>query len=130
MFIGPPNIEYPTYSPTIKHDYFTIQPNTDTFITFSLEHNTVLAKRGIFQPREYCSETLTLEDSVTCYKKCYLQKMNVKRLVRLEFRKSSNINHQSSAQRQVQKAFHSSAHHELGMSRNVASFLNLSLSRR
>ena len=81
VFIGPPNIEYPTYSPTIKHDYFTIQPYTDTFITFSLEHNTILAKRGFFQPKQYCSETVTLEDSVTCYKKCYLQKSNVIRWI-------------------------------------------------
>ena len=77
VFIGPPNIEYPTYSPTIKHDYFNIQPNTETFITFSIEHHTILAKRGFFQPKEYCSETVTLEESVNCYKKCYLQKSNV-----------------------------------------------------
>ena len=49
VFIGPPNIEYPTYSPTIKHDFFTLQPNTETFITFALEHETVFNPNNIVQ---------------------------------------------------------------------------------
>ena len=77
VFIGPPNIEYPTYSPTIKHDFFTLQPNTETFITFALEHETVLPKRGLFQPKQYCSEDISMEESVSCYKKCFLDRLKI-----------------------------------------------------
>ena len=77
VFIGPPNLEYPTYSSTIKHDYLTLQPFTETFVTFALEHETLLKKRGLFQFKKYCSEDIILEESVTCYKRCYLEKINV-----------------------------------------------------
>ena len=77
VLIGPPNLESPTYSPTIKHDFFTLQPDTETFITFALEHETRLPKRGLFQPKQYCSEDISMEDSVACYKKCYLKRLKV-----------------------------------------------------
>ena len=78
MFMGPPNLEYPTYSPSIKHDFVLLNPNSQTFINFAVEHRSILSKRGIFQTRQYCSEKLTLNESVACYKKCYLSNLNVK----------------------------------------------------
>ena len=77
VFIGPPNLESPTYSPTIKHDFFTLQPDTETFITFALEHETVLPRRGLFQSKQYCSEDISMEDSIVCYKKCYVERLKV-----------------------------------------------------
>ena len=51
-----------------------LKPRTDTFVVFSLEHNTILAKHGIFQNKQYCDEDTRNADSVNCYKKCLLDK--------------------------------------------------------
>ena len=60
-----------------SHEMIQLKPRTDTFVVFSLEHNTILAKHGIFQNKQYCNEDATNTDSVNCYKKCLLDKNDV-----------------------------------------------------
>ena len=57
-----------------SHEMIQLKPRTDTFVVFSLEHNTILAKHGIFQNKQYCDEDAKNADSVNCYKKCLLDK--------------------------------------------------------
>ena len=96
IYLGPPGVEYPTHSPSIKHEPYLLQPYTSTFMTFSLEYEDRLQFRGIFNPREYCDKEASFNDSIVCYKKCFLQEMKVssKYVINLERVKKSNFSFQ------------------------------------
>ena len=61
VYLGHPKLQYPTYSPSITHEQFRLESKTESFITFSLEQETVLKHRGIFQSRKYCVEKTNQE---------------------------------------------------------------------
>ena len=76
VYLGHPKLQYPTYSPSITHEQFRLESKTESFITFSLEQETVLKHRGIFQSRKYCVEK-TNQEAVNCYKDCFLKSLKV-----------------------------------------------------
>ena len=76
VYLGHPKLQYPTYSPSITHEQFRLESKTESFITFSLEQETVLKHRGIYQSRKYCVERNN-QEAVKCYKECFLQSLKV-----------------------------------------------------
>ena len=76
VYLGHPKLQYPTYSPSIIQEQFRLESNTESFITFSLEQETVLKYRGIFQNRKYCVEK-TSQEAVKCYKECFIKSLKV-----------------------------------------------------
>ena len=78
VYIGYNSVPYPTYSMSISHEMIQLKPRTETFVVFSIEHNTILSKHGIFQSKQYCDEGASNADSVMCYKKCLLDKNDPK----------------------------------------------------
>ena len=72
VYAGYYGVPYPTYSISISHERFTLKPKTDNFISFAVEKDTILNKRGLFYNKQYCSLDASYTDSITCYKKCLL----------------------------------------------------------
>ena len=73
VYAGYYGVPHPTFSLSISHERFTLQPKTETFITFDEERDTILSKRGWFYNTEYCSNDASYADSIRCYKKCLLE---------------------------------------------------------
>ena len=72
VYIGYNGVPHPTYSMSISHEMIQLKPRTETFVVFSVEHNTVLSKHGWFENKQYCSDEASNADSIACYKKCLL----------------------------------------------------------
>jgi len=75
--MGPPKLEYPTHSPSLKQEQFLLQANTETFMTFSIEKETFQKKRGLFQSKIYCEDDIQNYEAVNCYKKCFIRSLQV-----------------------------------------------------
>ena len=75
--MGPPKLEYPTHSPSLKLEQFLLQANTETFMTFSIEKETFQKKRGLFQSKIYCEDDIQNYEAVNCYKKCFIETLEV-----------------------------------------------------
>ena len=75
--MGPPKLEYPTHSPSLKLEQFLLQANTETFMTFSIEKETFQKKRGLFQSKIYCEDNIQNYEAVNCYKKCFIRSLQV-----------------------------------------------------
>ena len=80
VYLGPSGVEFPTYSPSIKHEPYLLQPYTSTFMTFSLENEERNQYRGIFNRRKYCNKEGSFNESIVCYKKCFLKEMEVRKI--------------------------------------------------
>ena len=76
VYLGLNGLEYPTYSDLGTHDMFILQPKTDTFVSFSIEHDIDLKNRGYFEGTNYCSDE-DIFSTVNCTKKCFLNHLNV-----------------------------------------------------
>ena len=70
-------LEYPTYSLNIKHEMFTLQPNTETFISVSTKTVETIPKRGLIEDKRYCLDNTNLTEAVKCYKRCFLSMYEV-----------------------------------------------------
>ena len=77
VYLGPPGVEFPTFSPSIKHEPYLLQPYTSTFMTFSLENEERKDYRGMFNTRKYCNDKGSFKESIVCYKNCFLKEMEV-----------------------------------------------------
>ena len=77
MFTGYHGLEYPTYSPSLTHEIYSLNPDTETFITFRKERDIILSKRGDFQSEIYCKD-YEYHDAISCYKNCFLDESKVK----------------------------------------------------
>ena len=75
--MGPPKLEYPTHSPSLKQEQFLLQANTETFMTFSIEKETFQKKRGLFQSKIYCEDDIQSYEAVKCYKNCFIKTLQV-----------------------------------------------------
>ena len=49
VYLGISGLYHPTHSAEVSLDSFTLQPNTETFITFTGERAVTLPRRGYFQ---------------------------------------------------------------------------------
>ena len=76
VYLGYHGLEYPTFSDLGTHERFLLRPRTETFISFSLTHDTTLPYRGYFQQKKYCSEG-DMYETIACTKKCFLDQNNV-----------------------------------------------------
>ena len=76
-YMGPPKLEYPTHSPSLKQEQFLLQANTETFMTFSIEKETFQKKRGLFQSKIYCEDDIQNYEAVKCYKRCFIKTLQV-----------------------------------------------------
>ena len=76
VYPGYHGLEYPTFSNLPTHKRFLLRPRTETFISFSLTHETALPYRGYFQQKKFCSEGDIFE-TIACNKKCFLDQHKV-----------------------------------------------------
>jgi len=76
VYLGLNGLEYPTYSDLGTHDMFILQPKTDTFVSFSVEHDMDLIYRGYFDGTKYCIHE-DIFSTIECKKKCFLNHLNV-----------------------------------------------------
>ena len=76
VYLGYHGLEYPTFSDLGTHERFLLRPRTETFISFSLTHDTTLPYRGYFQQKKFCSEG-DMYETIACIKKCFLDQNNV-----------------------------------------------------
>ena len=76
VYLGLNGLEYPTYSDLGTHDMFILQPNSDTFVSFSVEQDMDLIHRGYFDGTKYCIHK-DIFSTIECKKKCFLKHLNV-----------------------------------------------------
>ena len=76
VYPGYHGLEYPTFSNLGTHKRFILRPRTETFISFSLTHETALPYRGYFQYEKFCSEG-DIYETIACHKKCFLDQYKV-----------------------------------------------------
>ena len=79
LFLGSPGYSFPTFSPTISMSQVTLKKNTNTYISFKAEKNVNLAKWGYFDTNLHCKEDSKISDTISCFKKCYVEKLKVYR---------------------------------------------------
>ena len=77
LFLGSPGYSFPTFSPTISMSQITLKKNTNTYISFKAEKSVILPKRGYFDTELHCMENTNISDTISCFKKCYVEKLEV-----------------------------------------------------
>ena len=77
LYLGSPGYSFPSYSPNINMNEFTLKKKTSSYISFKPEKYVRLARRGYFDTKEHCTENIELSDTITCFKKCFLAKLEV-----------------------------------------------------
>ena len=77
LYLGSPGYSFPAYSDNINMKEFTLKKNTSSYISFKPEKYVRLARRGYFDNKDYCTENIKLSDTITCFKKCFLAKLEV-----------------------------------------------------
>ena len=56
----------------------TLKKNTNTFISFTAKKYVSLAKRGYFDTEDHCMENIEISDTISCFKKCYIERAKVR----------------------------------------------------
>jgi hypothetical protein len=77
LYLGSPGYSFPSFSPTTKMNEFTLKKNTSSYISFKREKYVRLARRGYFDTEDHCTENIQLSDTITCFKKCFLDRLQV-----------------------------------------------------
>ena len=89
VFLAVPPLFAPTHSSTISLESVTLQPNTNTFISFEPQKYEFLKYRGYFNSKQYCQDDIEFTDTVACVKRCMLR--NIKVEVKNDFSLNYNI---------------------------------------
>ena len=79
VFLAVAPMSAPTHSATISLESVTLQPNTNTFITFEPEKYEFLKYRGYFSNKQYCQDDIEFTDTVACKKRCLLRNLKVEK---------------------------------------------------
>ena len=77
LYLGSPGFSYPAFSPKINMNEFILKRNTSSYISFKPEKYVRLARRGYFDTKDHCTEDNKLSDTITCFKKCFLDRLDV-----------------------------------------------------
>ena len=77
VFLAAAPLFAPTHSSTISLESVTLQPNTNTFISFVPEKYEFLKYRGYFSSKQYCQDDIDFTDTVACEKRCMLRNLKV-----------------------------------------------------
>ena len=77
LYVGSPGYSFPDYSPNTNLNQFTLKRNTSSFISFKPEKYVRLARRGYFDTEDHCMENIELSDTITCFKKCFVERLEV-----------------------------------------------------
>ena len=85
VFLAVAPLFSPTHSSTISLESVSLQPNTNTFISFTPEKYEFLKYRGYFSNKQYCQDDIDFTDTVACEKRCLLRNLKVEILQGAEF---------------------------------------------
>ena len=79
VYFGIPGVSYPTFTPVSRNilSFFTLQQNSQTYITFLANKFINLRRRGPLDSKNYCQERGDNADYIDCEKKCFLDTFNV-----------------------------------------------------
>ena len=77
VFLAVAPLFHPTHSSTISLESVTLQPNTNTFVTFEPQKYQFLKHRGYFSRKQYCQDDIQFSDTVACEKRCMLRNLKV-----------------------------------------------------
>ena len=77
VFLSAASLFAPTHSSTISLESVTLQPHTNTFISFKPEKYEFLKYRGYFSSKQYCQDDIEFSDTVACEKRCLLRNLKV-----------------------------------------------------